>query len=173
MLQLRNMFNAETETTLRGFNEVGFQREQHLGMWVLLPPDNLEVLKRSLKGVDTDGFHLINRALILDVPIADAKSPDWEVRVKPITDELHKIAKMIFQKGEVRMTTALIGKPEKPMIAEFFSVKPISETENVLMMTFVQLAEGFLSKNHRKVPVYATDLNSPFAPKSIGEVVGR
>lgn len=162
---------SSVETTLSGFSEAGFQQEEHLGMWVLIPPDNLEVLKSGLKGVDTDGFHLINRALILDVPIADAKSPDWEIRVKPITDELHKIAKMISQRGEVRMTTALIGKPEKPMIAEFFSVKPISETENVLMMTFVQLARAFMSKNYRKVPVYS-DPSSSFAPKFIGEVVG-
>lgn len=163
------MLNAET--TLSGLSEADFQRGQHLGMWVLLPPDNLEVLKRGLEEVDANGFHLINRALILDVPIADVKSPDWEMRVKPITDELHRIANMISHKGEVRMTTALVGKPEKPMIAEFFSVKPISETDNVLMMTFVQLAKGFLHKNSRKVPVYVSDLSSPFAPKSIGEVV--
>jgi hypothetical protein len=169
MLQLRNMFNAET--TLGGFNEAGFQREKHLGIWVLLPPENLEVFKKNLSDVDADGFHLINRALILDVPIADAKSPDWEIKVKPITEELHKIAKMISQKGEIRMTTALVGTREKPIIAEFFSVKPISETDNVLMMMFVQLAKGFLPKNYRQVPVYSTD-SGAFAPKFIGEVVG-
>lgn len=165
------MFNAET--TLSGFNEVGFQREKHLGMWVLIPADNLVILKKSLSGVDADGFHLINRALILDVPIADVKSLDWEIRAKPITDELHKIAKMISQKGGIRMATALIGKPEKPMIAEFFSVKStnVEATDNVLMMMFVQLAKGFLPKGQRQVPVYSTD-SGAFAPKFIGEVVG-
>ncbi|MBI5356487.1 hypothetical protein HZB78_02640 [Candidatus Collierbacteria bacterium] len=163
---------SEGETTLGRFNQVDFQPEKHLGMWAQASADNLEIFKRSLSDVEVDGFHLINRILILDVPIADVKSPDWEIKAKPITDKLHKIAKMISSKGEVKITTALVGERERPMIAEFFSVKPISETDHVLMMTFVQLARGFLPKNYRQIPVYSSIDSGAFAPRFIGEVAG-
>lgn len=162
---------SELVTTLGKYNEAGFQPENHLGMWVKIPAANVDLLRKNYQEVESDGFELIDMALILNTRIDDITKEDWELRVKPVTDQLHKITDMINEKGEVRIRTAKIGTPEKPMIAEFFFVKPTKETINVLMMTFVQLSKGFLPRTLKKIPPYVSELGTNFSPKFIGEVV--
>lgn len=161
----------DIETTLGKYSEAGFQPNKHLGMWVKIPEVSLDNYKKNLFGVETDGFHLLDMALILDVPLVVAQSKDWELKIASTMAQLHEYANSFSQKGKIRMTTAKIGFPEKPLIAEFFSVYNDGETDNVIMMAFVQLAKGFLSAKRLKVvPPYQPDLSSSFPPKLLDEV---
>lgn len=138
---------TEKITTLKNLKSERdiFNPETDIGVWVHIDPETKLELKNGYKEIGTDGYEMVDNALLLDIPVElleDRKT--WEERIQEYLKPIHEcfFGEVGSGTGRLRTFTTLVGGSEEssPKVAVFFDAildRPTDPTDTDYILMFV------------------------------------